>query len=110
MFKEDSRGEFLPLPISRPVSGGNVDVLVQNPARQKRRKSGSQALPAASRRTAAPRRFQETCQAKGSSFFPPLSLCTDNAAMVAAAGYAHLQRGEVSDLRLNVFPNAPLGV
>jgi N6-L-threonylcarbamoyladenine synthase len=43
-------------------------------------------------------------------YFPKLSLCTDNAAMVAAAGYARLQRGEFSDLRLNVFPNAPLGV
>jgi N6-L-threonylcarbamoyladenine synthase len=55
--------------------------------------------------------FSETCQQKGIAvYFPKLSLCTDNAAMVAAAGYARLQRGEFSDLRLNVFPNAPLGV
>jgi N6-L-threonylcarbamoyladenine synthase len=55
--------------------------------------------------------FSETCQQKGIEvFFPKLSLCTDNAAMVAAAGYARMQRGEFSDLRLNVFPNAPLGV
>jgi hypothetical protein len=29
--------------------------------------------------------------------------------MIAAAGYARMMLGERSDLRLNVFPNAPLG-
>jgi N6-L-threonylcarbamoyladenine synthase len=54
--------------------------------------------------------FEETCQKKGFKvFFPKLSLCTDNAAMIAAAGYARIVRGEKSDLRLNVFPSAPLG-
>jgi N6-L-threonylcarbamoyladenine synthase len=55
--------------------------------------------------------FTETCQKKGIDvFFPKLSLCTDNAAMIAAAGYARMVLGERSDLRLNVFPNAPLGL
>ena len=53
--------------------------------------------------------FQETCRRKGITvFFPKLALCTDNAAMIAAAGYARLKRGEVSDLNLDVVPNAPL--
>jgi N6-L-threonylcarbamoyladenine synthase len=55
--------------------------------------------------------FRETCQQEGIAvYFPELSLCTDNAAMIAAAGYARLRRGETADLNLNVFPNAPLEV
>ena len=55
--------------------------------------------------------FTETCRRKGLDvFFPGLSMCTDNAAMIAAAGYARLQRGEVDDLNLDVFPNVPLEV
>lgn len=41
-------------------------------------------------------------------FFPGRDLCTDNAAMVAAAGTARLQRGERSGLDLDAIPNAPL--
>jgi N6-L-threonylcarbamoyladenine synthase len=55
--------------------------------------------------------FTETCRRSGMTvFFPALSLCTDNAAMVAAAGYARLKRGDSDGLTLNVFPNAPLEV
>ncbi len=36
--------------------------------------------------------------------FPPFELCTDNAAMIAAAGYYHLQRGFSSDFTANAVP------
>jgi N6-L-threonylcarbamoyladenine synthase len=37
------------------------------------------------------------CTARGYTLiFPPLALCTDNAAMIAYAGYEHFQRGETS--------------
>ncbi|PLV57576.1 tRNA (adenosine(37)-N6)-threonylcarbamoyltransferase complex transferase subunit TsaD [Thermotoga sp. SG1] len=38
-------------------------------------------------------------------FFPPLSLCTDNALMVARAGYEKAKRGIFSPLYLNADPN-----
>lgn len=40
---------------------------------------------------------------------PPLNLCTDNAAMIAAAGYYHFASGQVDPLNLDVLPTWPLG-
>ncbi|WP_047152420.1 tRNA (adenosine(37)-N6)-threonylcarbamoyltransferase complex transferase subunit TsaD [Aneurinibacillus tyrosinisolvens] len=39
---------------------------------------------------------------------PPLSLCTDNAAMIAGAGYIQYQKGNFADLSLNGIPGLPL--
>ncbi|HUW41794.1 MAG TPA: tRNA (adenosine(37)-N6)-threonylcarbamoyltransferase complex transferase subunit TsaD [Rectinemataceae bacterium] len=40
--------------------------------------------------------------------FPPLSLCGDNGAMIAGIGCRFLERGEVSDLGINVSARVPL--
>lgn len=40
--------------------------------------------------------------------YPPPKLCTDNAAMIACAGYHHLVRGEVDDLDLETIASEPL--
>jgi N6-L-threonylcarbamoyladenine synthase len=40
---------------------------------------------------------------------PPPHLCTDNAAMVAACGYYHLQKGEIRGYDLDVVPSLSLG-
>jgi len=40
---------------------------------------------------------------------PPPHLCTDNAAMVAACGYYHLQAGRISGYDLDVVPSLSLG-
>ena len=40
---------------------------------------------------------------------PPLSLCTDNAAMIGLAASIRLARGEFSNFDLESLPNAELG-
>ena len=39
---------------------------------------------------------------------PPMVLCTDNAAMIAACGYFRFKAGKIADLSLDVVPNLKL--
>ena len=50
------------------------------------------------------------CTAKGYTFFRPAPvLCTDNAAMIASAGYYEFMKGMRADMSLNAMPNLALG-
>ncbi|CDF58793.1 tRNA (adenosine(37)-N6)-threonylcarbamoyltransferase complex transferase subunit TsaD [Thermobrachium celere] len=50
------------------------------------------------------------CEKRGIKFYyPPVSLCTDNAAMIAAAGYYNYKSGIVSNLGLNAYPSLKIG-
>lgn len=42
-------------------------------------------------------------------YHPELRLCTDNAAMIAAAAYYNYENGKTSELNLNAVPNLKLG-
>ena len=42
-------------------------------------------------------------------YYPELILCTDNAAMIASAGYFNYQINNVADLTLNAIPNLKIG-
>jgi N6-L-threonylcarbamoyladenine synthase len=54
--------------------------------------------------------FETRGQAEGlAAFYPRISLCTDNGAMIAGLGYYKLLEGAQSDLRLDAHANAPLG-
>ncbi len=55
-------------------------------------------------------RMGKACEEAGLKLFiPPPKLCTDNAAMIACAGYFALQRGKVSSLDLDIEAEARLG-
>jgi N6-L-threonylcarbamoyladenine synthase len=88
-----------------------VDVLVAR-ARRAVRHLGLPALVVVGG-VAANRRLRRELAAAGESdgfaaHFPPPALCTDNAAMIAAAGAALLARGERDGLDLNAFSRVAL--
>jgi N6-L-threonylcarbamoyladenine synthase len=63
--------------------------------------SGGVAANSALRET-----FQSKAVTKGLNvFFPSRALSTDNAAMIAAAAYSHLQAGDIASSDLNAEPN-----
>ncbi len=107
-------GEVLPLEdIAASFQEAVVDVLVSKTLRAALQQKTS--VVSVTGGVSANRRLREvfvdSCQREGIKiFFPELSLCTDNAAMVAAAGYARLRQGKKDDLNLDVIPNTPLEV
>uniref|UniRef100_UPI00374D49AE tRNA (adenosine(37)-N6)-threonylcarbamoyltransferase complex transferase subunit TsaD n=1 Tax=Armatimonas sp. TaxID=1872638 RepID=UPI00374D49AE len=55
--------------------------------------------------------MQERCDKAGLAlFYPPVALCTDNAAMIACAGYWYLQNGRTTTLDFETRASEPLAV
>ncbi|HEX5324153.1 MAG TPA: tRNA (adenosine(37)-N6)-threonylcarbamoyltransferase complex transferase subunit TsaD [Capsulimonadaceae bacterium] len=88
-----------------------VDVLVRKTIRAAKEQGVRTVLAAGG--VSANSRLQETlavaCAKNGLEFIaPPPVLCTDNAAMIACAGYYHLQAGLIDGLDLDVLASERL--
>jgi len=86
-----------------------VDVLVPKTMATASRHGAKQVLVAGG--VAANELLRETIVRRSPIpvLIPELSLCTDNAAMVASCGYFHLLAGEVAGWDLDVLPGLKLG-
>ena len=89
-----------------------VDVLVENSmlaCREHGAKKFALAGGVASN-SALRKAMQEACDREGIDFYMPSPIyCTDNAAMIAVAGYYEYEKGVRSGLDLNAVPNLSLG-
>jgi len=85
-----------------------VDVLVGKTVKAVKEFGAKEILVAGG--VSANRALRETMQARATCpvHIPPIALCTDNAAMIAAAGYYRFVSGHRDGLDMDVLPNWPL--
>ena len=85
-----------------------VDVLIGKTMRAAKAFKAAEILVAGG--VSANRALREAMQARSDYpvHIPPLALCTDNAAMIAGAGYYRFASGQRDPLDMDVLPNWPL--
>ena len=85
-----------------------VDVLVQKTLQAAREFDAAGILVAGGVSANKPLREAILAQSDRPVFIPPIALCTDNAAMIAGAGYFRFVHGQRDPLDMDVLPNWPL--
>jgi N6-L-threonylcarbamoyladenine synthase len=99
------RSATLPIPdLAASFQQAVVDVLFKKTMEAAREYGAKEILVAGG--VSANRALRQTFRAQTEFpvHIPPLSLCTDNAAMIASAGYFRHALGHVSDMNMDVFP------
>jgi N6-L-threonylcarbamoyladenine synthase len=108
-LQEQNTGAELPVSdLAASFQQAVVDVLVGKTVKATAAFGANQIVVAGG--VSANKPLRETMQAQSPVpvHIPPLSLCTDNAAMVAGAGYFRYIRGQRDAMSMDVLPNWPL--
>jgi tRNA N6-adenosine threonylcarbamoyltransferase len=85
-----------------------VDILFKKTIQAARDHDAKEILVAGGVSANRPLRQAFQSQEEFKVHIPPFSLCTDNAAMIAAAGYYRYSFGHISELDIDVQPTWPL--
>ena len=109
--REANGTPFEPADLAASFQEAIVDVLVSKTIRAAQSRDGRSLVIAGG--VAANSRLREQVRARGEAeglhvVTPSRALCTDNGAMIAAAGLRRLGRGEASSLDLGADPSLPL--
>ncbi|NLU42017.1 MAG: tRNA (adenosine(37)-N6)-threonylcarbamoyltransferase complex transferase subunit TsaD [Firmicutes bacterium] len=107
------RGESVPVAdVAASFQQALVDVLTAKTIRaaEQERVSTVMLSGGVAANTKLRQELQRECDSRGIRlFYPPPVLCTDNAAMIACAGYYLWRSGHRADLSLNAVPGLTLG-
>ncbi len=99
------------IPVSDIAAGFQeavIDVLVTKTLRAAQEREARSIVVAGGVSANKPLRQAFESAAEIPVFIPPLALCTDNAAMIAAAGHYRFQAGQRDGLNFDIRPNWPL--
>lgn len=104
-------GEINPAHVAAGFQNSVVEVVVEKTRRAAEQYQVQQVIAAGgvSANRGLRRELEKTFNEQGVPFYvPSLPLCTDNAAMIAAAGYSQYKAGNFSDYAINGRPGMPL--
>jgi N6-L-threonylcarbamoyladenine synthase len=103
------KSKSLPTPdLAASFQQAVIDVLFKKTMDAAREFGAKEILVAGGVSANRPLRQVFKSQAEFPVHIPPLSLCTDNAAMIAAAGYYRYALGHISGLEMDILPTWPL--
>ena len=103
------KSNSLPVPdLAASFQQAVIDVLFKKTMNAAREFDAKEILVAGGVSANRPLRQIFKAQTEFPVHIPPLSLCTDNAAMIASAGYYRYALGHVSQLDIDVLPTWPL--